>query len=97
MNFIQYISKFSGLWNTSGWGDGGFVCIDISFCYQNLAALMLIFTFLSTLLKYMVVAALWDRLPISRRDVALIASSCCARAVEWQSGGDWRVEVRVPR
>ena len=39
-------------------GDGGFVCIDISSCYQNLAALMFIFTFLSTLLKYMVVAAL---------------------------------------
>ena len=36
----------------------GFVSIDISSCYQNLAALMLIFTFLSTLLKYMVVDAL---------------------------------------
>ena len=43
------------------WGDGGFVCINISSCYQNLAALMLIFTFLSTLLKYMVVAALCTR------------------------------------
>ena len=42
-----------------GLGDGGFVFIDISSCYQNLVALMLIFTFLSTLLKYMVVAALW--------------------------------------
>ena len=41
-----------------GVGGEGFVCIDISSCYQNLAALMLIFTFLSTLLKYMVVAAL---------------------------------------
>ena len=39
-------------------GDGGFVCIDISCCYQNLAALILIFTFLSNLLKRMVVAAL---------------------------------------
>ena len=39
-----------------------FFCIDISSCYQNLAALMLIFTFLSTLLKYMVVAALWGSL-----------------------------------
>ena len=58
MDFIQNISKFSALWNTSGWGKGGFVCIDISSCYQNLAARMLIFTFLSTLLKYMVVAAL---------------------------------------
>ena len=58
MDFIQYISKFSALSNTSGWGDGGFVCIDISSCYQNLAALVLIFTFLSTLLKYTVVAAL---------------------------------------
>ena len=38
--------------------NGSFVCSDISSCYQNLAALMLIFTFLSTLLKYMVVAAL---------------------------------------
>ena len=58
MDFIQYISKFSALQNTSGSGGGGFICIDISSCYQNLAALMLIFTFLSTLLKYMVVAAL---------------------------------------
>ena len=32
-----------------------------------------------------------DRLSFSRRDVALIASTCCARAVEQQSGGDWRV------
>ena len=63
MDYIQYTSKFSAHWNTSGWGDGGFVCIDISSCYQNLAALMLIFTFLSTLLKYMVVAALWKASP----------------------------------
>ena len=61
MDFIQYISKFFTLQNTSGWDDGGFVCIDISSCYQNLVALMLIFTFLSTLLKYMVVAALWSQ------------------------------------
>ena len=40
-------------------GYGGFVCIDISSCYHKLAALMLIFTFLSTLLKYMVVDVLW--------------------------------------
>ena len=32
-----------------------------------------------------------DRLSFSRRDVALIVSTCCARAVERQSGGDWRV------
>ena len=62
MDFIQYISKFSAPQNTSAWRDGGFVCIDISSCYQNLAALMRIFTFLSTLLKYMVVAALSLRL-----------------------------------
>ena len=49
-----------------GRGDGGFVCIDISSCYQNLAALMLIFTFLSTLLKYIVVAALWMERKIYR-------------------------------
>ena len=36
----------------------GFVCIDISFFYHNLAALMLIFTFLSILLKHMVVEVL---------------------------------------
>ena len=39
-------------------GGGGVVCIDISCCYQNLAVLMLISTFVSTLLKCMVVAAL---------------------------------------
>ena len=39
-------------------GYGGFVCTDISSCYHNLAALMLIFNFLSTLLKYMVVNVL---------------------------------------
>ena len=58
MDFTQYISKFSALLNTSGWEDGGFVSVYISSCYQNLAVLMLILTFLSTLLKYMVVAAL---------------------------------------
>ena len=41
-----------------GLGGGGFVCIDIISCYQNMVALMLIFTFLSTRLKYIVVAAL---------------------------------------
>ena len=35
--------------------NGGYICIDISSCYHNLAALMLIFTFLSTLVKYMLV------------------------------------------
>ena len=40
----------------SGFGD--FVCIDISSCYHNLAALMRIFTFLSTLVKYMLVDVL---------------------------------------
>ena len=39
-------------------GGPGFRFIDISSCYQNLASLMLIFTFLSILLKYIVVAAL---------------------------------------
>ena len=39
-------------------GYGGFVCIDISSCYHNLVALMLIFIFLSTFLKYMVVDVL---------------------------------------
>ena len=69
MDFIQYISKFSALYNTSAWGDGGFVCIDISSCYQNLAAQMLIFTFLTTLLKYMVVAALCNHRPNSGSNV----------------------------
>ena len=47
-------------------GYGGFVCIDISSCYHILAALMLVLTFLSTLLKYMVVDVLWthDRLAL---------------------------------
>ena len=41
---------------------------------------------------------IWDhwpdrlRLSFSRRDVALIVSTCCARAVERRSGGDWLVE-----
>ena len=48
-------------------GYGGFVCIDIISCYHNLAALMLIFTFLSTLLKYMIVDALCILVLKSRR------------------------------
>ena len=44
---------------------GGFVCIAISSCYQYLAALMLIFTFLSTLVKYMLVDVLCTRLRLS--------------------------------
>ena len=40
-------------------GYGAFVYIDISSCYHNLAALMLIFIFLNTLLKYLVVDVLW--------------------------------------
>ena len=39
-------------------GYGGFVCIDISSFYTNLAALMLIFTFLSTFIKYMLLGIL---------------------------------------
>ena len=54
-NILQNFPLFRIHWD---WGDGGFVCMYISSCYQNLAALMLNFTFLSTLLKYMVVAAL---------------------------------------
>ena len=38
---------------------GGFVCIDISSCYHNLAALMFIFTLLSTVVKYMLMDVLW--------------------------------------
>ena len=57
--FNRQLSKItSTILDTSGWEDEGFVCIDISSCYQNLAALIFIFTFLNTLLKYMVVAAL---------------------------------------
>ena len=58
MDFIQYIQNFSLFRIHRVGGGGGFVCIDISSCYQNLAALMLIFTSLSTLLKYIVVTAL---------------------------------------
>ena len=67
---IQFLSRFR-TFNTiqcppSYWcwvaGYGGFVCIDISFCYHNLVALILISTFISTLLKYMVVDVLWQKL-----------------------------------
>ena len=43
-------------------GHGGFICINISSCYHNLAALMLIFTFSSTLVKYMLADVLCIRL-----------------------------------
>ena len=41
-------------------GYEGFVYIDISSYYHNLAALILIFTFLSNLVKYMLVDVLWS-------------------------------------
>ena len=48
-------------------GYGGFVCIDINSYYHNLAALMLIFTFLSTLVKY---------------DMAICSSASCHKQEE---------------
>ena len=73
-------------WNVNQWppsywvsGCGGFFCIDISSCYHNLAALMLIFTFLSTVVKYMLVDVLWFLTNWSREmlnGVSLLVKSC---------------------